>query len=81
MHPSEAHMYPALWTRCYTWSSIADAQVDQNVLARDAICDLIRDFVALSVSNVLERFQHVLPRLVDRDRCRAGKHSRQRVTR
>src|SRR5260221_4275747 len=60
---------------------LADAQVDQNVLARDAICDLIRDFVALSVSNVLERFQHVLPRLVDRDRCRAGKHSRQRVTR
>src|SRR5580692_8163777 len=45
---------------------LADVQVGQNVLARDAICDLIRDFVALSVSNVLERFQHVLPRLVDR---------------
>jgi hypothetical protein len=60
---------------------LADVQVGQNVLARDAICDLIRDFVALSVSNVLERFQHVLPRLVDRDRCRAGKHTRQRVTR
>ncbi len=19
MHPPEAHMYPTLWTRCYTW--------------------------------------------------------------
>ena len=54
MHPSEAHMYPALWTRCYTWSSIADAQVDQNVLARDAVCELIGDFVPLSVANVLD---------------------------
>ena len=38
---------------CSSVEQLADAQVDQNVLARDAICDLVRD-VALSVSKLLD---------------------------
>jgi hypothetical protein len=57
---------------------LADAKVDQNVLARDAVCELIGDFVALSVANVLDWFQNVLPRIVSREWRRLRAQYRQR---
>ena len=47
---------------------LADAQVDQKVLAGDAVCDVIRGVAVWSVSKlVLTGFQRVLPRMVGLD--------------
>jgi len=40
---------------------LADAQVDQDIPARDAVCDVIRDVAAGSVSEFIGRFQCILP--------------------